>query len=246
MRTIHLANEKKRDAEVGFEPVGKKRAGRKAAPGGAPYETFQVLDETLATAVETLRRETPDAVALGRALVAGDPEVDTELFGRRADGMHKVWITAAGEIAYDVAFKRRVLAPDGTVKEMGDLVETPANVALEDRPVRWTGKLFPKKDIVRTFFFERSVALRHVNGLTYDFLHEMAKKLADAKAMMAVAAPTEKGKIVLTRNGTPYYGFLEGRVDGEKYLLVLHLTKLKLAELPGKEAAPRKEEKTNG
>ena len=37
---------------------------------------------------------------------------------------------------------------------------------------------------------------------------------------------------MLDRNGTPYRGFLEGRVDGDKYLLLLHLTNLELKELP--------------
>ena len=40
------------------------------------------------------------------------------------------------------------------------------------------------------------------------------------------------GLPVLDRNGTPYRGFLEGRVDGDKYLLLLHLTNLELKELP--------------
>lgn len=233
MRTIHLKNEKTRDAEVGFEPVRSRKAVRKAAPGGVAYESLKVLDETLATTLEALLRETPDTMALGRAIVEGDPEVDTELVGRRAEGLHKVWTTDSGEVAYDVTIKERVLAPDGTAKEERDPAETPANVALKDLPVRWTGRLFPKKDAIRKFVFVRSLALRHVNGLTYDFLYEMAKKLADAKALMLVGAGEKgTGPLVLSRNGTPYRGFLEGRVDGDKYLLVLHLTNLELKELP--------------
>jgi hypothetical protein len=29
-------------------------------------------------------------------------------------------------------------------------------------------------------------------------------------------------------NGTPYRGFLEGRIDGENYILLLHLSNMEL------------------
>ena len=233
MRTIHLANAERLDAEVGFEPVRSRRTVRKAAPDGAAFESGRILDETADTTIEALRKETPDAVALGRRIAEGDPEVDLELAGRRLEGLHKVYVTDAGEVAFDVALKERVVAPDGTVKEERDPVETSANVALEKLPVRWTGKLFPKKAAIRRFAFGRCLALRHVNGLTYKFLREMAETLASKKTMMLVGAGEKgAGPLVLNRNGTPYRGFLEGRVDGDKYLLLLHLTNLELKELP--------------
>ena len=40
----------------------------------------------------------------------------------------------------------------------------------------------------------------------------------------------EKGNspLVMTNNGTPYRGFLEGRINGDSFCLLLHLTNLEL------------------
>jgi hypothetical protein len=40
----------------------------------------------------------------------------------------------------------------------------------------------------------------------------------------------EKGNapLVMTNNGTPYRGFLEGRISGDSFCLLLHLTNLEL------------------
>ena len=64
----------------------------------------------------------------------------------------------------------------------------------------------------------------------------MAKKLADAKSMMLMGAGA-KGiePLVMSNGGTPYRAFLEGRVDGDKYALILRLTNLELKEIPVKE-----------
>ena len=69
---------------------------------------------------------------------------------------------------------------------------TNANIALEGVPLRWTGKLIPKSKALRMFMFKKSYQVQHVNGLTYDFLFDMAKKLADAGAMMLITAGSSK------------------------------------------------------
>ena len=233
MRKIHLANEKKRDAEVGFEMSRAKIAARHVAASGCAFAGVQVLKATSRTELAALQRETPDLAALGERLAAGDPEIDMELAGRKLENLRKVYVSGAGKVAYGVTLSEHVHAPDGTEKEVRPLAETASNISLDNVPVRWTGKMFPRSAAIRKFVFARSYQLHHVNGLTYDFLYEMAKKLADAKAMMLVGGGEKgNGPIVLSNNGTPYRGFLEGRVDGAKYMLVLHLTNLELKELP--------------
>ena len=69
----------------------------------------------------------------------------------------------------------------------------------------------------------------HINGLTYDFLYEMAKELHEAKALMIVGAgPNGKSPLIFRSRSLPYRGFLEGRIDGDKYILLLHLSNLEL------------------
>ena len=79
------------------------------------------------------------------------------------------------------------------------------------------------------FMFKKSYQVQHVNGLTYDFLFDMAKKLAEADAMMLVGGG-QKGiePLVMANGGTPYRAFLEGRVDGDEYALILRLTNMEL------------------
>jgi hypothetical protein len=86
----------------------------------------------------------------------------------------------------------------------------------------------------RRFVLGRKLQLRHVNGLTFDFLHGIAKTLEDEGKLLFVGAG-KKGQtpLVFRTNGTPFRGFLEGRTDGDDaYLLVLHLSNLEIKRPP--------------
>ena len=48
-----------------------------------------------------------------------------------------------------------------------------------DIPVKCSGKLIPKEKAVKMFVFSRKYQVKHVNGLTYDFLYEIAKNLSE-------------------------------------------------------------------
>jgi hypothetical protein len=79
--------------------------------------------------------------------------------------------------------------------------------------------------------------LRHVDGVTFDFLFAIAKELDEKNSVMLLAAGEGgKGPLVLQANGSPYRGFLDGRIDGDKFLLLLHLSAMEL-----KKPAPRAE-----
>jgi hypothetical protein len=47
------------------------------------------------------------------------------------------------------------------------------------------------------------------------------------------AGESVKDPLIMQLNGSPYRGFLEGRIDGEKYILLLHLSNMEL-KLPVK------------
>lgn len=71
--------------------------------------------------------------------------------------------------------------------------------------------------------------IEHVNGLTFDFLYSMAKELEEAESLLLVAGgPKANQPLVFRRSGVAYRGFLEGRTQGEKYALVLHLSNMEL------------------
>jgi hypothetical protein len=82
---------------------------------------------------------------------------------------------------------------------------------------------------LRKFVFTRNYQLRHTSGLSYDFLFDMTKQLHTRSTMVFIGGG-KKGNdpVVLSLGGTPYRGFLEGRIDGDKYCLILHLTNIEL------------------
>ena len=85
---------------------------------------------------------------------------------------------------------------------------------------------------MRRFVFSSTLQLLHVNGLTFDFLATMARDLASTGELLVLGAGTRgQDPLVLQRGGRPYRGFLEGRVEGEAYLLLLHLSNLELKPL---------------
>jgi len=233
MRGIHIANVKKRDAEVGFESQRPQRTIAMVLPDGEPTATVKYVKTT--ADIDRLTADYHDLDGVAQALVAGDPEIDMELVGRPIKATHKIYLAPDGQPAYRVTMTQIVYNPDGSERERRDLSKSESNINA-DSPVMWSGRKFPKADAVRRFAFTRSYQLRHTSGLSYDFLYDMAKTLQDEDALMFVGSgPKGTGPLILTTGGDPYRGFLEGRVDGDRYLLVLHVTNIELKSVPGEE-----------
>ena len=229
MRGINIANEKKRDALVAFEARGKKPKIALVLPNGEAKRNVRFVKSL--TGYDDLLKTHGDPVAVGRAIMEGDPDMDLETAGKILGKTNKLYKTGRGEIAYSVNLVEVLRRPDGTERERRDLSKNPANIASEI-PLQWTGRKFKREEALRKFVFTKSYQLFHTNGLTYDFLYEMAKKLHEEDALMFIGAGKKGNEpIVVAAGGDPYRGFLEGRVQGEKYLLVLHLTNLELKPL---------------
>ena len=230
MRKINLSNDSKRDAEVAFgttfhrpSPVYKVADGQRAINERRVKATIDTTDAALLEQY---------GEGLADALINGDPEINMEQFGLKVEGLKKVFLTPAQKVAYGVTLNEHVYLPDGTEKEVRPEQTSEANIAVNGMPLRWTGKLIPRQKAMRMFVFKKSYQVQHVNGLTYDFLFDMAKKLADADAMMLVGGgPKGVAPVVMSNGGTPYRAFLEGRVNGDKYALILRLTNMELKSL---------------
>jgi len=230
MRAIHIANEKKRDAEVGFDTLSKQETVNFVLPDGREKTNVKFI-KSLAN-LDALKEQHGDLLQVGEALIAGDSEIDMEQTGRFVPRTHRLWMTADNTIAYRVNFVEVVRNPDGSEKDRRDLVKKQANIKIEDA-VQWTGKPIPKAEALRKFVFTRSYQIRHTSGLTYDFLYDMAKQLQETASLMRVGAgKAGREQLCLTEGGEKYFGFLEGRIDGDKYCLILRLTNLELKPLP--------------
>ena len=228
MRAINLANDKTRNAQVGFEVKKEKSDIKMARPDGCGFTNVRMLKSTLDTDVQALMASFGNSENLAQAIISEDPEVDMEKVGMRLSKVKKIYLSEDGKIAYSLNRQEVVYSPDGEEKEVREFTDTESNIN-GDIPIRWTGKLIPKAKAIRMFVFARKYQIKHINGLTYDFLYDMARQLQEKNSLMLVGGGAKGvGPLVLSNGGVPYRAFLEGRTDGDKYCLILHLTNLEL------------------
>jgi hypothetical protein len=171
------------------------------------------------------------------ALIEGDPELDTETFGSYLRDTSRVYVNSDRQIVYGVTQVEIVRNPDGTEKARRPTqIQTP-NISPE-QPLKWSGKLMPKKEIFNKFVMVAKLQIVHVNGLTYDFLYEIASELEKKDSLLLMGAgPKSNQPLILRRGSLPYRGFLEGRTRGEEYCLIMHLSNIELkAPTPTTEA----------
>lgn len=231
MRQINLSNENKRDASVGFEAKPTRQRVFFRLKDGQEKKNVQLLRNTYETDMSTLLRKYGDADAISTALIEGDPEIDIERYGKQLNGLKKVYVSEDDELVYDVRFKELVYDVEGKLKEERRFEQKESNISLDDLPIRWSGKTISKAEAVKKFVFSRHYQIHHLNGLTYDFLYDMAKELDEKRALMFVGAGKKGNEpIIMTGGGVSNRGFLEGRIQGDKYMLILHLSNLELKE----------------
>ena len=231
MKKINLSNNNKRDALLGFEAKPTRQKVFQVLENGQPKSSVKLLKSTDSTSFANLQKEYSDAEELANAIINTDIDVDIEKIGKKISGLKKVYANQNGQIAMNVKLLEIVKDNTGETTEKRDLVVKDANISVDKCPIKWSGKTVPKKMAGNKFVFAKHYQIKHVNGLTYDFLYEMAKELHEKDSLMFVGAG-EKGNepLLVAAGGTPYRGFLEGRIDGDKYMLLLHLTNLELKE----------------
>ena len=224
--SIHIANSKGRDATVGLLHI-KAPEGPKM---GLPNERMRFqryLAATESTTHDALTKQFGENYA--QHLLSGDPEIDMESVGLRIEHTQTVYLDGDQKLLYvEPQFIDLLLNPDGTEKERRAPIDVDMNVVAEV-PVRFSGRLVPIQDAVRRFAFKRKLQLHHVDGLTFDFLYEMAKDLEGQKALMVIGAGDKGAQpLIFQANGKPYRGFLEGKTKDKSYQLVLHLSEMEL------------------
>jgi len=229
MRRINIANEKKRDAEVNMESRRMPKKVFLVLQDGSEQNNIKVLKTSIKTDLDALLSTHGDA--LSQALIDGDPEVDMELTGSILAGTSRIYLKKDNSVSYKVKMMEAVYLPSGEEKEVRPYIPKLQNVKTEE-PLCWTGKKIAKDKAIKKYVFSKKYQLRHVNGLTYDFLFDIAKNLQESQCLMMMApGESVKDPLIFQEGGTPYRGFLEGRIEGDKYCLLLHLTNLELKEI---------------
>ena len=228
MPNINLSDKRKRDAVVKAESVGVDEPVRYLGPKGGQTYTRRVLKSTTTHDFETLTETFGDPEAVSQALINGDPEVDIERFGQFLTNTSKVFVSPDEELVFRVEQTEVVRDPEGKLITKRNRKSEEPNVDSEI-PLRWTGKLIDKAQAARLFVFTAKLQVVHINGLTYDFLYAMAEELAQEKSLLLLGAGEDgKQPLIFRRGSIPYRAFLEGRVDGDRYTLLLHLSNMEL------------------
>ena len=224
---INISNQKNRDAVVAFEAVIPKREVLFVDAKGNPVRTQKILKTDIEHDLTALLKKRKTLEAVGKALVKDDPEIDIEQFGMSLADTSRVYVSKKGIIHLVEEFE--VLThPDGTLRERRSRKKELQNVNT-DIPLRWSGKFIKKEEAARKFIFTHKRQLIHVNGLTFDFLYDMAKELDERNSLLLLRGG-EKGDepIVMHRGGRPYNAFLEGRIQGDSYCLILQMSNMEL------------------
>lgn len=230
-RRINLADLKGRNTEITFSGFTKKPFVKSVTKDGNPLRTLRVLKAPASCSFEALMKRYGDPEKISEAILQADSEIDLLQCGMFIDSVSKLYLDKNQKPVFKVGRIEKVFHPDGTLKEERPVKELQSNVLLET-PIRMSGKLLPKKDVIQRIVLSKKYQLSHSNGLTFEFLFNIAKELEDTNSLMLVGAGA-KGlePLVFQDGGKAYRAFLEGRTSGDKYCLIMHLSNLELRSI---------------
>jgi hypothetical protein len=227
-RYLNIGDGKGKNAEIIFSGKTKKRFVKQVTDKGNAVSTIRVLKGGIQNGYDYLLKFAGSDEGIVQSMISSDPEISTVLTGRFISGTSKVYIDSSSRPVFWINKKEHVFLPDGTLKEERDLKETISNI-LSEYPLRPVGKFLSRKEMVKKLVFAKKYQLSHVNGLTFDFLLGIAKELAEKDSLVMIGGgPNGKEPLVFQDGGRGYRAFLEGRVDSEGYILLIHLSNLEL------------------
>ncbi|MBM5788161.1 MAG: hypothetical protein FJ375_05530, partial [Pelagibacterales bacterium] len=200
LKEIYIANEKNRDANVKFVSLIKE-----ADPlynfKNKPIKSRKILINSNETSDESLKNKYKDKIA--DKILKEDIDVDIEYAGKFIGDLDRIFLNAKSEILYsspkikDVFYNTK-----GEEIKKEDPKELIANIKNDSPPIKWTGKFFKREDVLKKFVITKSIQLKHVDGLTYEFLYDMAKTLDDKKSLVLLGAGNGKDPLIFQTNGT--------------------------------------------
>jgi hypothetical protein len=233
MRKIKLANAQKRDAEVVYGGITRKSPIHYTLPSGNKAQNIKILKATLDNQYETLLKTFGTDEDLANEIISGNPEINFKLTGKFVSNSQKVLVNQDKRPVYKVNITEMNFTADGTLKDEKAFTPKMQNISGEHTPpVSWSGKKMPINETYNKFIFAKKYQLTHTNGLSFDFLFDMAKELYESKSLMLVSGGVKGNEpLIFQENGKPYRAFLEGRIKGDSYLLLMHITNLELKSI---------------
>jgi hypothetical protein len=227
LKEIHIANEKKRDANVRFVSLIKE-SDPKFAYKGKSIKNSRLLISSDETSEDDLIKKYKNKLA--QKILEEDVDLDIEYAGKYIGDIDRILFNSKNEILYTPPkIKEVVFNKEGKEIKKQNPKEIVPNVRDDTPPLKWTGKFFKREEILKKFVITKSIQLRHVDGLTFEFLYGMAKILDNKKSLMFIGGgKSGKDPLIFQTNGNPYRGFLDGRINKKQYQLILRLSNMEL------------------
>jgi|TARA_B110000259_G_scaffold162928_1_gene188008 hypothetical protein len=229
LKEIHIANEKKRDANVRFVSLIQEKDPTFSFKN-KPIKNKRILINSEKTSDNYLIEKHKNKLA--ENILSSDVDIDIETAGKYIGDIDRILFTSKNEILYSPPKIKEILYNQkGEEVKRQDPKEIIPNVRDDTPPLKSTGKFFKRAEILKKFVITKSIQLRHVDGLTYEFLFDMAKTLEDKKSLMLLGGGSGKDPLIFQTNGTPYRGFLDGRINEKHYQLILRLSNMELKRI---------------
>lgn len=227
MRYFYIADNKGRDATVMAISV-KSLKNPDLGYKGKKIKNVRILESSDQKTYKNLKKAYSENLV--DAIIKDDVDIDFIKTGLIISQTNRIYLSHEGLAMNQMPkMEEIVFNAKGEEKRRSEPKNIDPNIRDDTPPIKWTGKFFNKNEAIRKFVFQRSLQLQHIDGLTYDFLFNMANDLQKKNQLMFVGAG-KKGvePLIFQVNGTPLRGFLEGRTDGRKYKLLLHLSNMEI------------------
>lgn len=227
MKTFHLSTESGKNARV---PIGRTPSTK--------LKPVQLNADKEETFTEMVHRGdlVPEGIT-AEAIIAGNPEVDLPHAGMILSGATRGYRKAGQkELVGDFQKFVTTFLPDGTEKEK--TTHSPKKANTDDIVPVKMGKRIPITEAFGRFVFHNHYAITHDDGVKYEFLHSITKDLWDKQEMATLGAGAKgNAPLVFLEGGTPYRAFLYGECEGEKYKLLVLVTRMELKRPETRNAA---------
>ncbi len=238
---IHLTNEDPtQDAKVlAFSRYRKPPMFKKSKEGKEVKSNSLALFTSENDIIEKIKKD-EDVL---QEFMDKDGEIDIELAGKMVGRTATMLLKANSELCYNFSeyeIKKDRMGKIIVCEQCGEVYcdhrikkQTTQNINEDDKPVFWIKKIMMDKlEAIKNWSFDKSYQIVHTNGLTYKFLFEMAEKLHESNKLVLMGPIIDKKpqKLVLRTGMVPFFAWLEGRIQGDKYALILHGTSLKLKD----------------
>jgi hypothetical protein len=207
MATLHLEFSGK-STRVSLFPLSA------AAPRPEVISTTKLGVVKSITVQNGLRR---DASLTAQAIIDGDPEIDLTLAGNSVerDQLSTAYFDASAASPAPIGDFNDldlVYSASGEERERRQHKTRKANLD-ELHPIK-LGKRMPVTEMLSQFVVRSCVQLAHVDGLTFEFLRDIARDLQQKGEVVALGSgPKGLGPLILRESGTAYRAFLFGEVD---------------------------------